>query len=232
LLPDHGEVWALPWRLLSQSDESLELQVDGVALPYKLRRELRLRDAKTLDMRYTLENVGPEPFIYLWAAHPLFVVDHKSRIELPQHIHDAISIHHPHPEIRQGDRLPWAVTDTASDSAHAVNHIGHIYSGFSQKYAIAPDTVIDAAALLQLDKNCQIRLSWSFDELPYLAVWVDNAAYAASPNIALEPMSGYYDSLPIALSNNRVSRVDAGRTMEWSLTVAIDDIALLDQTHS
>jgi hypothetical protein len=47
-LPDHGEVWALPWEMIAAEDGALTLGVDGRALPYRLMRTLRLDDAATL----------------------------------------------------------------------------------------------------------------------------------------------------------------------------------------
>lgn len=39
-LPDHGEIWAVPWHPLEVTDLAVELSVSGRALPYILRRRI------------------------------------------------------------------------------------------------------------------------------------------------------------------------------------------------
>jgi hypothetical protein len=41
-LPDHGEVWALPWEVVSVDCTILNLSVEGEALPYRLTRRTSL----------------------------------------------------------------------------------------------------------------------------------------------------------------------------------------------
>ena len=86
-LPDHGEVWALPWTLEPAPAEVLKLSVEGVALSYRLVRTLTLRAPDTLEMHYELQNLGDERMPYIWAAHPQFVCGESAEIRFPSHVH-------------------------------------------------------------------------------------------------------------------------------------------------
>ncbi len=85
-LPDHGEVWALPWQVDESSRSAICLSVTGRTLPYILSRELRFSDERTLRLSYEVINAGSEPLSLLWAAHPQFAADEATRIMLPAEV--------------------------------------------------------------------------------------------------------------------------------------------------
>jgi galactose mutarotase-like enzyme len=95
MLPDHGEVWALPWVVLGGRGGTLELQVNGRALSYVLTRTAALM-GNTLRLDYRLQNLSEMPLPFLWAAHPLFNADGHTHIELPASVTKVINaVDHP-----------------------------------------------------------------------------------------------------------------------------------------
>ena len=86
LLPDHGEVWSLPWTIDEVSDGRLTLSVEGHALPYRLTRTVDYREADTLRLHYEVINLGSDSMPYQWAAHPQFVCDQEAVSRLPTQI--------------------------------------------------------------------------------------------------------------------------------------------------
>ncbi len=58
-------------------------------------------------------------------------------------------------------------------------------------------------------------------ELPYLGIWFDRGAYSREPVIALEPSTGYYDSLATAVELGRVPRLEVGVPFEWYVDLAV-----------
>ncbi|MDQ1445567.1 MAG: hypothetical protein QOI20_2031, partial [Acidimicrobiaceae bacterium] len=82
-LPDHGEVWALPWAdETDRADAAVMTSVRGAALRYRLRRKLSV-DGPTLRLDYTLDNEGPDPIPFQWAAHPLIGTRPDSEVVTP-----------------------------------------------------------------------------------------------------------------------------------------------------
>ena len=75
LLPDHGELWTLPWQDAASGDGALRLTVTGRALPYRLTRSLSFVTANEILFEYTLDNLGDQSLAYLWSAHPQFAVE-------------------------------------------------------------------------------------------------------------------------------------------------------------
>ena len=70
-LPGHGEAWRMPWQVLACQDQTVRLELRGKQLPYRLQKDVTVR-GNALRMDYRLENLSPEPFPFLWAAHPQF----------------------------------------------------------------------------------------------------------------------------------------------------------------
>ena len=91
-LPDHGEVWALPWQRVASAPGTLALAVEGRALPYRLQRTLALTAPDTLHFDYRITNTGDAAFAYLWAAHPQFTCDEETTIVLPPEVKEVYNV--------------------------------------------------------------------------------------------------------------------------------------------
>jgi hypothetical protein len=81
-LPDHGEVWSLPWDCQIEAD-GLYLRTQGIRMPYIFEKWITLPQPGVMHIRYALTNLAPFPFRYLWSAHPLFAPQPGMRIYLP-----------------------------------------------------------------------------------------------------------------------------------------------------
>lgn len=80
-LPDHGEVWSLPWTV-DTTAASVTTKLACVVSPFVLERTARL-EANILHLDYTLTNVGPQAEEFLWALHPLITIHPGDRLEIP-----------------------------------------------------------------------------------------------------------------------------------------------------
>ena len=85
-LPDHGEVWTLPWTVDQAGDGRLTLRVEGRALPYRLTRTAEYSAPATLQLHYQLVNLGQERMPYIWAAHPQFACGPDAEIIFPPQV--------------------------------------------------------------------------------------------------------------------------------------------------
>jgi len=72
-LPDHGEVWSVPWdvRATDDADDTITTHVALRQTPFQFTRRLSLVGASTVRLDYTLTNSGDRPHPALWALHPL-----------------------------------------------------------------------------------------------------------------------------------------------------------------
>jgi len=65
-LPDHGEAWRLPWEVT----DGQTMRCSGRIVPWELERRIEVDESIHLSYRYT--NMGTEPHLAYWCAHPLF----------------------------------------------------------------------------------------------------------------------------------------------------------------
>lgn len=208
-LPDHGEVWSCPWRVERASADELVCEVSGRVLPYALRRYLSVGSAggvATLRMDYELRVTGPDPVPLLWAAHPQFVVSPKTRLVLPSHVDGVWQVW------PKGTRLPWP-----GDGQPALEGVGE---GEARKLYLPTRLRADWCALEEPDGS-SLRLNWDPELVPYLGIWIDHGLAARQPVVALEPTTGYYDSLERADRDGRVSVISPGRPLQFTLTVEL-----------
>lgn len=70
-LPDHGEAWRLPWKVMEKTLSSAAMECAGKVLPWRLRRRVELGE-RAVRLTYSYRNDGAEPLLAYWCAHPLF----------------------------------------------------------------------------------------------------------------------------------------------------------------
>jgi len=206
-LPDHGEVWRLPWKT-RVAGEAFVWSTSGRVLPYEVTRTMRVVDAR-LHLEYELSATGTTPLWLLWAAHPQFAVGGRhTRIVLPAEVRQVLDVW---PRTEPA-RVRWPSPDVESTNG--------LPSGTGRKLYALPDARIGTAGLVDED-GTWLRLDWDPELVPYLGLWLDNGAYARHPVIALEPATGYYDDLALAVRNERVPQIHPGRPLRWSLLVTL-----------
>jgi galactose mutarotase-like enzyme len=221
-LPDHGEVWSLSWVLESSPSGTLSLSVEGKALPYQLTRTLAYSDIATLQMHYELKNMGLERMPYMWAAHPQFECGEDAEILLPPQVTEVCNT------------IPaewgWGLPETCFDWPDAVssdgqrvriNHTGPASLKQARKFFLLPETRVKWAGLIRRPAGDWLRLDWNPDKVPYLGIWVDEGALSNTTVVALEPITGFYDSLAVAWKKNEVTVLEPGATQAWTLSVKI-----------
>lgn len=222
-LPDHGEVWGIAWAHDADNTDAIALSVQGQALPYTLTRTIRVVGENALRLEYEVVNTGAETLYALWAAHPQFVMDGATRIVLPQSVKQVVNVL-PTDELPQDEQLyDWAETVTASGEILPLDRVRPDAVRKHRKFYLPPEQPVSWAGLQQGDGGAWLRLAWETSSVPYLGVWVDERSYNTALTVALEPSTGYYDSLTRAWQNGRVMELLPNVPQRWALEVALGD---------
>jgi galactose mutarotase-like enzyme len=219
-LPDHGEVWTLPWQVESSARETLVMSVQGKQLPYHLRRKMSFPQADTLALSYELANLGTEWMPYMWAAHPQFLCGEAAHIVLPPHVNEvcntvAVSWGWGEAETR----YTWPEAQTLTGALVRIDRIGPPSLHLARKFFTLPGAQVNWAELVRQPEGDWLRLEWNVDELPYLGLWIDEGALNPASVLAIEPMTGFYDSLAIAWDKGLVTVLEPGGRAQWTLLV-------------
>lgn len=219
-LPDHGEVWTLPWQKKDHGSDRLTLSVTGVALPYRLTRSLMFSHPDCFKFSYSLKNLSNLAMPYLWAAHPQFVCPAGTRVLLPPQVQTVNNV--------LDESWGWGAPHTQwlwpsqdqNNSKRQIDLIGEPSLKRARKVFIPPELRIDWASL-QTPSGDWLKMDWDSNKVPYFGLWVDEGALSSKSVAAPEPMTGYYDSLELAVKNERVSILPPGETQSWWLTVQV-----------
>jgi galactose mutarotase-like enzyme len=221
-LPDHGEVWTLPWRLENAGPDRLSLSVEGRALPYRLTRTLSFGAPNELVMQYELENRSQEAMPYVWAAHPQFVCGDEAEVRLPSGVTEVCNTLPAgwgwgEPETR----FAWPEYLGTDGQPIRINRTGPASLEQARKFFVLPETRIGWATLMRRPSKDWLRLDWDPNSVPYFGLWVDEGALNHETVVALEPTTGFYDSLALAWKKGEVTAVAPDSTTSWRLRVRV-----------
>lgn len=222
LLPDHGEVWTLSWTIEPSPSGELRLSVAGKALPYLLVRTLEIGASATLKMHYELKNLSKEGLPYIWAAHPQFICGEQSEIRLPSSVEEVCNTIPAdwgwgEPETRFG----WPEAVSVGGQWVHINLTGPASLKRARKFFLLPEACVGWAGMIRRPAGDWLRLSWDPAKVPYLGIWVDEGALSHTSVAALEPTTGFFDSLAVAFEKNEVTILEPGAARTWTLSVQL-----------
>ena len=201
-LADHGELWRRAWDVVETTAMSATTTVVDPVLGCRLTRTLRLDE--TFLIEYALTNESSAERCVLWAAHPLFAHRPGTRLVLEGLLVETAE--------GEGPVRTWPAGGFSLEALAA----GEYQKLFARALAPRPSaTLIDA-------DGPWLRLGWRRDDASYLGIWLDQAALARHPVVALEPTNAGHDALDVAIASARFDRawcLAPGASRHWRLEV-------------
>jgi galactose mutarotase-like enzyme len=236
-VPDHGDLWRVPWQVLESTADSNTMRARCFSLPLQLTRSMILLETSSgwrLQLLYSLTNLGSYPAPWSWAAHPLFVCQQGDRIHLPDQVQSLrLEFSRGNRLGLRGDLIPWPLaklSDGLSDDlsrAHADN------SGIAEKLFSGP--MHDSWCALER-ASIGLRITTRFDPAltPYLGLWMCYGGWPEGDGrkqtcVALEPTTARVDSL--AETGEWSRWLDAGETVDWPMELEVERTAIKNSTE-
>ncbi|WP_155848480.1 hypothetical protein [Arthrobacter sp. 35W] len=210
-LPDHGDVWNVPWTVDAASSSRLATSVELSSLPILLERTIAA-SATGLVFSYRASTTAAGPVPLLWCAHPQFAAGEGAAVSLESGgMPIAPALVEMHPRLGEARAFP-------SSPLHRV-----LTPSTSMKAFVDPEVRADAAVLHD-GAGRALRIDWDASQLPYLGLFWDNGEFAAGPVLAIEPSTGWGELLSTAVGQQRVLTVSSGRPLEWALHLSVGTI--------
>jgi hypothetical protein len=200
LIPDHGDLWRVPWQTLSATSDSATMAGKCFSLPLELTRTVLLTEIPPdhpssaagsgwlLRLLYTLTNRGDYTVPWSWSAHPLFAIEPGDRIVLP----DSVSTLHLEGSGgnrlgTHGDSVPWPIAPDAPVNGSSNSLRRNL--GIAQSIESAIGDKLSAGPLRSSETNkgqaaenwctlerpgAGLRVTVRFDPslTPYLGLWL------------------------------------------------------------
>lgn len=211
-LPNHGEVWALPWdaqieeRTEHENEEGkkeiLHLSTHGMRLPYRLEKSIQIQADGRIRFDYQATNLSHIPMPFLWSLHPLLNVSAGMELSIP--VEEMRVCSTPSFPAQFADVIPWPyykgmdldrvpALEGEDDGIAAKLFASHLPVGWME----LSDPSTEAAIRFEFDPTV----------VTGAGLWLNYGGWAGVPdaepyfNIAIEPCIGKPDSLATAVNH-------------------------------
>jgi hypothetical protein len=223
-LPDHGEVWSLPWEY-EIAGEELFLSVRGICSPYTFAKKLRLRE-NILVIEYEIRNQGALRFTYLWSAHPLLRIEPGARVLLPDEVRELLVYWSNNERLgRNGESCSFPLITNHSGCPEDLRIIKQQSAGTAEKF-FTPRLQTGYCGLHFPSVNESIIFDFDVKWVPYVGLWLCQGGWPAKSEkkhftVALEPCNARSDSLAEAASRKECPILDIGACHRWTLQIQL-----------
>ncbi len=217
-LPDHGEVWALPWEHTVKG-HALICSVHGLRLPYSLEKTMRLSE-KSLQIAYRAVNHAPFTLPFQWAAHAILDVSPGSKLIVPDGM-DRIINAHPGNRLNEVGR-EYGFPLPTPDSDFDLSVIPERNQSGAQKYWFADRVPEGRCGLFNPRSGLTTTIRFSKQSLPYLGIWINEGGWNGYYNVGIEPSTCILDDPLSAAEHGKDSRLPPRGTLQWDLSIEVE----------
>ena len=192
-LPDHGEVWSIPWEIdrYAWDQGRIKTTVATPVSPFMFERTVRLEEHE-IRLDYRLRNVSQKPEPFLWAIHPLLEIVEGDRIALPEDVR-SVRVESveglqdmPHGSTRSWpEPLPGVELDRMDFGPHG--------PACAKLFVESPSEA--RAAIVNSDTGESLVLKFDARQNPALGIWITRGGWNGYEHVALEPTNLAFDSL-------------------------------------
>jgi hypothetical protein len=220
-LPDHGEVWSLPWEH-EVTGQSIRMRVRGVRLPYGLEKTVSMPTETTLRLDYALTNDTDFAMDYLWAAHVMANIDEGTRVLLPRCCRTAMTTFSRSGRMgRYGDSVPWPAFTAPDGKPHRADIARPAAVADNEKYYFR-DPLDEGWCAVRAPGGRLLALSFPVAAVPFLGILMNEQAFDDRYNIFLEPCSAPFDRVDIARLRGQGSSAKAHSRTTWHVCMTVD----------
>jgi galactose mutarotase-like enzyme len=197
-LPDHGELWAVPWTVNGDVWETgvLRTFVRLKISPFDFERSIELQ-GNEIRLSYRLHDRGDSEESFLWAMHPLLRLQSGDQLQLPASSRALVK------------NATWI---DAVDSA--------LPAAACEKVFARP--VSDGIAAINNPKSGdRLTLEWDASENNTLGLWLSRGGWHGHHHFAIEPANGEPDALTTAAKHKRCGIIGAHGSANWQVSLRV-----------
>lgn len=209
LMPDHGEVYALPWQYAIESDR-LHMWVYSLRFAYRLDKWISEREGGIL-IEYQARNLSEYDFDFLYSAHCMLAAEEGARLILPFKQNTPSTIIFSDLEELGGYGAPalWPCTKGIdfAETPPKETMIGY-------KFYFEEPIPEGWFKYVYLDGTA-LRVSFNPEQLPWFGLWVNYGAFKNMYNVAPEPSTAPFDRPDAAKRRGKASVLKGGATYDW-----------------
>jgi hypothetical protein len=208
-VPDHGELWGLP-AVAEPAKNGITTVWHGLRFGYRFSRRLQL-DGPSIIAHYSVNNLAPFDFRFVWAQHSLMSVLSPVEIDLGE-LTCRLSRDGAGREL-QAPPFTWPNSPEGEDFSRP-DKLG----GKRAWKIYANDAIAGPALISYPQRGRTLRVEYDSEDgtQAYWGVWID-AGWNGHHHFAIEPTTGRYDELDKCAKDNSAGRVEASGRREWTV---------------
>lgn len=212
--PDHGEIWSHAFEVLRQEACLATLSWQSEAFGYRYEKTLRL-EGDTLYLEYGIRNESGEELPCIWTWHGLMRYEEDMEILLPEEIGH-------YRNVMETDALGAVGKIYPADTPlYDFRRVPKARSRSAVKYYGEERAVRGCCGLKYPTQRITCLLHYDAQALPWFGVWITAGGFQGDYNCALEPSSGFYDSVRNAGKLGRLPVLAPGENMAFTLSITL-----------
>jgi len=222
-MPDHGELWTLPWSFETRSEggeAAVKLWVETPVSACRMEKTIRLRAGEAkLRFSHRLTNLGRGELPFLWKLHAAVKADEYGRIDVgakSAYIEDF----GPTRTGKTGVSYEWPYAAAEDGTRHDMRRCLPSSSGVNEFQYL---TELSGGWCAYTDTASRIGLGLAFDPEAFRSCWLfaTYGGWRGLSTVVLEPCTGY----PISVAEGAAAGTH--RTLAAGETFATDVVAVV-----
>lgn len=219
MYPDHGEIWTGSFEILTLGEDNVVLQYQSKILPYLYKKTIRLLKDNKIKISYDIRNNGKEPLPCIFAAHYLVNYNKSMEICFPKGTQELLIVQDSQELGKTGTVYNYNNIKTKEKLCY-VNWADTINT---QKYYVNKKVNQGRCSIKYHHVNLEYILEYDKDKLPYLGFWITEGGFRGDYNCALEPCTGFYDSIDIAKINKALRFIKSNSNLNFDINIIIKE---------
>jgi hypothetical protein len=210
-IPDHGELWGLPTTAVPTKG-GITTVWHGLRFGYRLTRKLYLEGASVI-AEYTLVNLAPFDFHFVWAQHAILAMGSSARIGFSADTSKAFRFSHAGGAVPVDQPFEWPMLEGGLDlSKPAGMPEGTTWKVFSQNAINTPLTVSypDRKRSLSIEYESESGLA------AYWGIWINTGGWGGHQHFAIEPTTGRFDQIDRSMRDGSAGMVGPQGRIDWT----------------
>ncbi len=210
-VPDHGEIWGLPTTAVPAKN-GITTVWHGLRFGYRLARKLYLEDQRLI-AEYTLFNLAPFEFRFVWAQHALLSMKSPIELDMPGMTQCRWSYDTAGQKIEK--LFQWPLLADGEDMSRP----NSLPAGRSWKL-FGQFSITHPAMIRYPQRSRWLKMEFSTDEelRAYWGLWLNTGGWAGHRHLALQPTFGRFDQLDRCTVDESAARVGASGKLTWKVT--------------
>lgn len=214
-VPDHGELWGIPVTTAVPTKDGITTVWHGLRFGYRLTRKLYL-DGPSLHAEYSLSNLAPFEFRYVWALHALLSMEIP--VELDPTSAKKFRLSHDANGAAVESEVDWPTT-AAGERLCSPRDLPQRkgWKLFSQR------PIDNCFKIIYPSRKRSLQIQYASESgVPaYWGIWINTGGWDGVHHFAIEPTTGRHDQIDRAIQDDSAGRVEGFASARWSVILTL-----------